>query len=65
MLRHTFGTYLASKLPVPDVHEKMGHTDIRTTQRYLHALYKASNEAGELVVGRFGMPASEGRRESG
>jgi len=34
--RHTFGTYMATKVPLPILRELMQHSDIRTTMRYVH-----------------------------
>lgn len=37
-LRHTFCTeLLRASVPIEEVRDRMGHTDIRTTQTYLHA----------------------------
>jgi integrase len=37
-LRHTYGSLLASAgIPVTEIQAAMGHADIQTTARYLHA----------------------------
>lgn len=37
-LRHTYGSLLAAAdVPVTDIQAAMGHADIQTTSRYLHA----------------------------
>jgi Phage integrase family len=46
-LRHTYGSLLASGgVPVTDIQSAMGHADVQTTARYLHA-----RQAGEQVEG--------------
>jgi integrase len=44
-LRHTYGSLLAAAgVPVTDIRQAMGHADLQTTSRYLHA-----RQAGEQV----------------
>jgi integrase len=37
-LRHSFGTYAAELYPLPNVQAWLGHEDIQTTMRYVHAV---------------------------
>jgi integrase len=54
-LRHTYGSLLASAgVPVTDIQSAMGHADVQTTARYLHA-----RQASEQVD-RFARAFSEG-----
>ena len=54
-LRHTYGSLLAAAgVPVTDIQAAMGHADIQTTARYLHA-----RQASEQV-GRFARAFAEG-----
>jgi integrase len=54
-LRHTYGSLLASGgVPVTDIQSAMGHADVQTTARYLHA-----RQASEQVD-RFARAFSEG-----
>lgn len=49
-LRHTAGTRLASKnVPINVIQGILGHSDIKTTMRYVHQLPKAKIEAMELL----------------
>jgi integrase len=50
-LRHTFGTRLAEKgVPIHQIAELMGHTDIRTTMKYVHAATSSKKAAVDLLV---------------
>ena len=49
-LRHTVGTRLAEKgVPINVIKELLGHSDIKTTMRYIHCANKQLNEAVELL----------------
>jgi integrase len=37
-LRHSFGTFASEIYPLPNVQQWMGHRDIQTTMRYVHAV---------------------------
>ena len=52
-LRHTFGTRLAeANVPVHQIAELMGHSDIRMTMRYVHASGAGKFTAVETLVNR-------------
>ncbi len=55
-LRHTFGTVMARKVPLPVLQRLMGHADVQTTLRYIDVNEDDKREAIALV---FGAPASE------
>lgn len=44
-LRHYFGSYAATKGSIVQVQSWMGHSDLKTTARYLHAVSKATDAA--------------------
>ncbi len=49
-LRHTVGTRLANAgVPVPVIEEILAHSDIRTTQRYMHTNSKIIKESLNLI----------------
>ena len=49
-LRHTVGTRLANAgVPVPVIKEILAHSDIRTTQRYMHTNSKIIKESLNLI----------------
>lgn len=56
-LRHTFGTVMARKVPLPVLKELMGHEDIHTTMRYIDVNAKDKREAIALVFGKGAEPA--------
>jgi integrase len=47
-LRHTFGTLAARGFDLVNVQAMMGHADLRTTARYLHAR-PAAEDAAKLT----------------
>jgi integrase len=52
-LRHTFGTLCAaSGIPVGDIQAYMGHSDVKTTQIYMH--YAPKHDAAERLTAAFG-----------
>jgi integrase len=51
-LRHTFGTELAKRVPLPVVRELMGHREISTTMRYVTVDDSQHHDAIALVFGR-------------
>jgi integrase len=56
-LRHTFGTLCAaSGIPVGDIQAYMGHSDVKTTQIYMH--YAPKHDAAERLTAAFGGAAS-------
>ncbi|MFN7948405.1 MAG: tyrosine-type recombinase/integrase [Blastocatellia bacterium] len=60
-LRHTFGTRMAEAgVPIHRIAAMMGHANIQTTMRYVHASAQGLHEAVELLV--TGRPA-QGREE--
>lgn len=62
-LRHTFGTRLAEAgEPLHRIAELMGHADIRTTQRYVHAAAIGTHAAVERLANRGEIVAEQKRR---
>lgn len=45
MGRHTFGTYMASKVPLPVLKDLMQHGDIKTTMKYVHLSRQGIDQA--------------------
>jgi integrase len=56
-LRHAAGSVLARSMPLVTVRDVLGHSDIQTTNRYLHSKIDAA--AVEAVNAAFGMPSSD------
>jgi integrase len=54
-LRHTFGTLAVRKLPLTDVRQFLGHSDVQTTMRYVHHVPR--NDAAELLSEAFATAA--------
>jgi integrase len=53
-LRHTFGTTMArSGAPVTTIQAWMGHSDLRTTQRYMH--YAPAHDEAEVIAAAFAL----------
>ena len=53
ILRHTFCSHLAMKgAPARAIQELAGHTDLSTTQRYMHLSPAATEDAIRLLDGR-------------
>ena len=50
-LRHTFGTVMARRVPLPVLRELMGHEDISTTMRYVDVGEADKRDAIALVFG--------------
>ena len=50
-LRHTFGTVMARRVPLPVLRDLMGHEDISTTMRYVDVGEQDKREAIALVFG--------------
>jgi site-specific recombinase XerD len=48
-LRHTYATSLVSEVDISTLQTMLGHSDIRTTQRYLHAQSEQMQRAAELA----------------
>lgn len=44
MARHSFGTYMAGKIPLPTLQELMQHSDIKTTMIYVNMSKKIIND---------------------
>lgn len=58
--RHTFCSRLCAKgVPVTDVKEYAGHTDIRTTMRYTHAVEGHSDVRNRELMNRHHAPKAE------
>ena len=63
-LRHTFGTECAARgVPVPTIKELMGHSDIKTTMRYVTVTESQRDEAIELAFGVSGQPVGNRTRK--
>ena len=54
-LRHTYGTVMARRVPLPVVQKLMGHSDIATTMRYVDV---SEDDKREAVVAVFGAAVS-------
>jgi integrase len=60
-LRHTFGTLCASNgIPVGDIQTYMGHSDVKTTQIYMH--HAPKHDAAEKLTAAFAPTAETGSR---
>jgi integrase len=53
-LRHTFGTLAINRASALQVKTWMGHSDLKTTERYLH--YREQTDEAELLSGAFQPP---------
>jgi len=51
-LRHSFGTVMAKRVPLPVLQTLMGHADIKTTLRYIDVDEQDKRDAIALVFGR-------------
>jgi integrase len=51
-LRHTFGTVMARRVPLPVLQKLMGHADVQTTMRYVDVNEDDKREAIAAVFGR-------------
>ena len=50
-LRHTSATHkLYLGVPAKDVQDDLGHTSIRTTNRYMHKLHSTSKESSDMMT---------------
>ena len=54
-LRHTFGTVMARKVPLPVLQKLMGHSDVQTTLRYVDV---NEDDKREAIAAGFGAPVS-------
>jgi integrase len=50
-LRHTFGTVMAKRVPLPVLQKLMGHADVKTTLRYVDVAEAAKRDAIAAVFG--------------
>jgi integrase len=50
-LRHTFGTVMAKRVPLPVLQKLMGHADVKTTLRYVDVDEAAKRDAIAAVFG--------------
>ncbi len=51
-LRHTFGTVMARRVPLPVLQRLLGHSDVQTTMRYVDVNEDDKREAIATVFGR-------------
>ena len=51
-MRHTFGTVMAKRVPLPVLRDLMGHSDVQTTLRYIDVGEDQKRDAIALVFGR-------------
>jgi integrase len=51
-LRHSFGTVMAKRVPLPVLRDLMGHSDVQTTLRYIDVSEDQKRDAIALVFGR-------------
>jgi integrase len=51
-LRHTFGTVMARRVPLPVLQKLMGHADVQTTMRYVDVNEDDKRDAIAAVFGR-------------
>jgi integrase len=64
-LRHTFGTVMARRVPLPVLRDLMGHADVQTTLRYIDVGEDQKREAIASVFGRGSQAAAnEGASEA-
>lgn len=56
-LRHTFGTEMAQRVPLPVLQALMGHADVKTTLRYVDVTERAKRAAIAAVYGDVPPPA--------
>jgi len=50
-LRHTFGTVMARRVPLPVLQQLLGHSDVQTTMRYVDVSESDKREAIAAVFG--------------
>lgn len=50
-LRHTYGTVMAARVPLPVLQALLGHADVKTTLRYVDVTEAAKRAAVEAVFG--------------
>lgn len=58
-LRHTFGTEMAQRVPLPVLQSLLGHADIKTTLRYVDVTERAKRAAIAAVYGDVAAPARQ------
>jgi integrase len=51
-LRHTFGTVMARRVPLPVLQQLMGHEEVSTTMRYVDVAEADKRAAIATVFGR-------------
>jgi integrase len=59
-LRHTFGTVMARKVPLPVLRDLMGHADIGTTMRYIDV---AEDDKRSAIAAVFGSSVAAARQQ--
>jgi len=61
-LRHTFGTEMAKRVPLPVLQELLGHEDVKTTMQYVDVSEAQKREAIAAVWGTGQQVANSSRR---
>ncbi len=64
-LRHTFGTVMAKRVPLPVLQKLMGHADVKTTLRYVDVDEAAKRDAITAVFGSGVAPTWQQEPERG
>lgn len=61
-MRHTFGTVMAKRVPLPVLRDLMGHSDVQTTLRYVDVCEDQKRDAIAKVFGVGGQRAANSPR---
>jgi integrase len=61
-LRHTFGTVMGRRVPLPVLQKLMGHADVQTTMRYVDVNEEDKRDAIAAVFGACAVAVQSGPR---